>query len=149
MRQFAVIGLGRFGSSVAKTLSEQGYQVLAIDVDEGLVQDFLDVVTHAVCLDATDKKALQAVGIDHVDIAICAIGTNLQASILTTLNLKDIGIKEIICKAINQDHRKVLEGIGATRVIQPERDMGARLANSSNSPGLMWRVLEVCQPYWR
>ena len=130
MRQFAVIGLGRFGSGVAQTLSEKGYQVLAIDTDVNIIQDLSDVVTQAVCLDSTDAKALNAVGIKNVDVAICGIGTNLQASILTTLNLKEIGIKEIICKAVNVEHRKVLERIGATRVIQPERDMGARLANS-------------------
>ena len=112
MRQFAVIGLGRFGSSVAKTLSEKGYQVLAIDIDVNIIQDLSDVVTQAVCLDATDQKALRAVGIKNVDVAICGIGTNLQASILATLNLKEIGIKEIVCKAVNVEHRKVLERPG-------------------------------------
>lgn len=130
MRQFAVIGLGRFGSSIAKTLSEKGYQVIAIDVNVNIVQDLSDVVTQAVCVDAIDEKALRALGIKNVDVAIVGIGTNLQASILTTLNLKEMGIKEIICKAVNEGHRKVLERIGATKVIQPERDMGIRLANS-------------------
>ncbi|NQU95672.1 MAG: TrkA family potassium uptake protein [Candidatus Omnitrophica bacterium] len=130
MRQFAVIGLGRFGRSVAKTLSEKGHQVLAIDVGEHITQDISDEVTQAVCLDATDEKALRSVGIDNVDVAIVGVGTNLEASILITLNLKEIGIKEVVCKAISEDHKKVLEKIGASKVIQPEKEIGARVANS-------------------
>lgn len=130
MRQFAVIGLGRFGASVAKTLSEKGHQVLAIDVSEHITQDISDEVTQAVCLDATDEKALRSVGIDNVDVAIVGIGTNLEASILITLNLKEIGIKEVVCKAISEDHKKVLEKIGASKVIQPEKEIGTRVANS-------------------
>ncbi|MFH1790573.1 MAG: TrkA family potassium uptake protein [Candidatus Omnitrophota bacterium] len=130
MRQFAVIGLGRFGASVALTLSEKKHQVLAIDADEGIVQDMSDSVTQAVCLDATDIKALRAVGIDSVDIAVCAIGNDLKASILTTMNLKEIGIKQIVCKAQDEKQKLLLEKIGATRVVLPEREMGIRVANS-------------------
>jgi len=140
MRQFAVIGLGRFGSSVAKTLSEQGYQVLAIDVSEQIVQNISDEVTQAVCLDATDEKTLRTVGAENVDVAIVGMGTNLEASILTTLNLKEIGVKEIVCKAINEDHKKVLEKIGATKVIQPEREMGVRVANSLVSKSVIEHI---------
>ena len=109
MRQFAVIGLGRFGSSVAKTLAEKGYQVLAIDIDEHITQDISDEVTQAVCLNATDEKALRSAGIENVDVAVIGVGTNLEASILITLNLKEIGIKEVVCKAVNKDHKKALE----------------------------------------
>jgi len=130
MRQFAVIGLGRFGASVARTLSEKKHQVLAIDADETLVQDLSDAVTQAVCLDATDIKALQAVGINNVDLAVCAIGHDLKSSILCTLNLKEIGIKEIVCKAQDEKHKLLLEKVGATRVVLPEREMGIRVANS-------------------
>lgn len=130
MRQFAVIGLGRFGASVAKTLSEKKHQVLAIDADENLVQEFSDMVTQAVCLDATDQKALRTVGIANVDVAVCAIGNDLKASILVTLNLKEIGIKEIVCKAQDEKQKLLLEKIGATRVVLPEREMGVRVANS-------------------
>jgi trk system potassium uptake protein TrkA len=130
MKHFAVIGLGRFGSSVARTLGEKGQQVIAIDKNEELVHDIMENVTKAVCLDAIDEKAVKSVGIQDVDVAICGIGTNVEASVIVTLLLKDLGIPVIVCKAVNESHKKALEKIGATRVILPERDMGARLANS-------------------
>lgn len=140
MRQFAVIGLGRFGASVAKVLSEKGYQVLAIDVSESITQDISDEVTQAVCLDATDEKALRSVGIENVDVAIVGIGTNLEASILITLNLKEIGIKEVVCKAVSENHKKLLEKIGATRVVQPEKEMGTRVANGLTSTSVIEHI---------
>ena len=140
MRQFAVIGLGRFGSSVAKTLSGKGHQVLAIDLKESIIQDVSDDVTQAVCLDATDEKALRGVGIENVDVAVIGTGTNLEASVLITLNLKEIGIKEIVCKAVSEDHKKALEKIGATKVIQPEKEMGVRLANSLISTSVLEHI---------
>ncbi|MFH1594710.1 MAG: TrkA family potassium uptake protein [Candidatus Omnitrophota bacterium] len=140
MRQFAVIGLGRFGASVAKALSGKGYQVLAIDVNEQLTQDVADDVTQAVCLDATEEKALRSVGIENVDVAIVGVGTDLEASILISLNLKEIGIKEIVCKAVNENHKKVLERIGATKVVQPEKEMGTRLANSLISTSVIEHI---------
>ncbi|MDD4202966.1 MAG: TrkA family potassium uptake protein [Candidatus Omnitrophica bacterium] len=130
MRQFAVIGLGRFGYSVAKTLAGKKHQVIAIDSDEAIVQKISDFVAQAVCLDSTDMEALQSVSIKEVDVAICAIGTNLEASILTTLNLKELGIKNIVCKARNETQKMLLEKIGATKVVLPENEMGIRLANS-------------------
>ncbi len=140
MRQFAVIGLGRFGLSVARTLAEKGYQVLAIDIKEPITQDISDEVTQAVCLDATDEKALRGVGIENVDVAIIGVGTNLEASILITLNLKEIGVKEVVCKAVNKDHKKALEKIGATKVIQPEKEMGVRVANSLVSSSVIEHI---------
>jgi trk system potassium uptake protein len=140
MRQFAVIGLGRFGSSVARALFQKGYQVLAIDSQETITQNISDEVTQAVCLDSTDEKALRAVGLSNVDVAVVGVGTNLEASILTTLNLKEIGIKEIVCKAVSEDHKKVLEKIGATRVVQPEREMGTRVANSLVSTNVIEQI---------
>ena len=140
MRQFVVIGLGRFGSSVAKTLVEKGGQVLAIDKDTQRVQEMSDIVTQAVCLDATDDKALKAVGAEHIDVAVVSTGSNLEASILITLTLKEMGISEIIAKATNDDHGKVLEKVGASRVVFPERDMGARLANSLISPKVIEQI---------
>jgi trk system potassium uptake protein len=133
MRQFAVIGLGRFGSSVAKTLSEKGYQVLAIDITEDKVQDVSDIVTQAVCVDATDEKALRAVGADSVDVAIVSVGNNIEASVLITLLLKEIGIKEVVAKAVTEEQGKVLEKVGADKIVFPERDMGIRVANSLTS----------------
>ncbi len=139
MRQFAVIGLGRFGSSVAKTLSEKDCQVLAIDINGDKVQDASAYVTQAVQVDATDEKALRAVGIENVDCAIIGIG-KLDASILIALTLKEIGISEIVTKAVNPTHGKVLRRIGATKVAFPERDMGARLANTLISPKILEQI---------
>ena len=119
MKQYAVIGLGRFGSSVAITLAQKGQQILAIDKNEELVHDIMDSVTKAVCLDAVDEKAARSVGLQNVDVAICGVGTNVESSILMTLLLKDMGIPVVICKATNLAHKKVLEKIGATTVILP------------------------------
>lgn len=154
MRQFGVIGLGRFGSSVAKTLSERGAQVLGIDLNQDVIQDAQEYLTQAVQADATDEKALRAVGIDQVDVAIVGVGERLEASILITLNLRQIGIKEIIARAVTENHGKVLQRVGATRVIFPERDMGARLANSLISPKILehielsseYSILEMTPP---
>lgn len=140
MRQFAVIGLGRFGSSVAKTLGEKGCQVLAIDIDGDKVQGASSYATQAVQVDATDEKALRAVGIENIDCAIVGIGTNLEASVLITLILKELGVAEIVSKAVNQLHGKILRRIGATRVVFPERDMGARLADSLISPKILEKI---------
>ncbi len=130
MKRFVVIGLGRFGSSVATTLAEKKQQVIAIDRNEDLVHDIMDSVTKAVCLDATDEKAVKSVGLENVDAAICGIGTDIESSILVTLLLKELNIPEIVCKAVSAQHKKVLEKIGATRVVLPEKDMGERLADS-------------------
>jgi len=130
MKQFAVIGLGRFGMSVARALAEKNQQVIAIDSDEELVSDIAEFVPKAVCLDATDEKAMRAVGVNDVDVAICSIGTHIEASILTTVLLKELGVPQILCKATSTQHQKVLEKIGASKVILPEKDMGERIANS-------------------
>ncbi len=134
MRQFAVIGLGRFGSSIAKTLAQKDCQVLAIDKDENKIQDISEAVTQAVCLDATDEKALKAVGIEQIDVAVVSVGGNVEASILIALLLKEIGIKEVIAKSVTPQQGKVLEKIGVDKIIFPERDMGERLANALTSP---------------
>ena len=130
MKQFAVIGLGRFGSSVAASLAARGQQVIAIDKNEEFVHDIMDSVTKAICLDATDEKAVKSVGLQNVDVAICGIGTDVEASILIALLLKDLGVPEIVCKAVSTAHKKVLEKIGATKVILPEKDMGERIAET-------------------
>ena len=129
MKQFAVIGLGRFGTSVAKTLAKKGQEVIAIDKKEELVHDIMDSVTKAVCLDATEEKAVKSVGLQNVDVAICGIGTDVESSSLVTLLLKDFKVPVIICKADSMAHKKVLEKIGATKVILPEKDTGERIAD--------------------
>ncbi|QNU37926.1 TrkA family potassium uptake protein [Geobacillus sp. 44B] len=127
-KQFAVIGLGRFGGSICRTLSEQGMEVLAIDIDEDRVNEFASIVSHAVVGDSTDENVLKSLGIRNFDHVIVAIGDNIQASILTTLILKELGVQHITVKATNDYHEKVLKKIGADQIVHPERDMGERIA---------------------
>jgi len=128
-KQFAVIGLGRFGGSITKTLISLGHEVMAIDKFEDKVSEFSQIATQAIQADSTDEQALKEIGIRNFDHVIVAIGEDIQASILTSLILKDMGIKQLTVKANNEYHSKVLEKIGADRVIHPERDMGARVAH--------------------
>lgn len=129
MKQFAVIGLGRFGTSVAETLQGMGYDVLAIDESEERVNAVASVVTHTAILDSLNEKALHSLGIRNFDVVVVAIGQDIQASILTTLILKEQGCKHVVAKAQNPVHGKVLKKIGADHVIFPERDMGVRVAH--------------------
>jgi len=146
MRQVAVIGLGRFGYSLTKTLVQKGCEVLAIDRDESKIEAVSDFATYAVECDATDEKALKAVSTQNVDSAVVSIGENIEASILIVMALKEIGIKNIFAKAVTPTHGKVLENIGVSRVIYPERDAGIRLAQSLITPGLL-EYLELAPGY--
>lgn len=137
MGEFAVIGMGRFGTSVARTLYDLGHNVLAMDKDEAALRLVVDHVTHAVQVDSTDPEALRAVGITNVDAVVVAIGVDIQESILTTLLLKDLGVKKIVAKAVDEQQGKVLEKVGADLVIFPERDMGERVAHSLASPNVL------------
>ena len=130
MKQFAIIGLGRFGTSIASTLYAMGHDVLAIDKDEDQIQAISDSVTHAVQADATDENMLKAVGIRNFDVAVVTIGSDIQASILITLLCKELGVKFVLAKAQNELHAKVLYKIGANKVVFPERDMGVRVAHN-------------------
>ncbi|TLS51438.1 TrkA family potassium uptake protein [Paenibacillus antri] len=132
-KQFIVIGLGRFGGTVARTLISLGYEVMAIDRDIRKVQDFSSIITHVFQADSTDEKVLKELGVSNMDHAIVAIGDDLQASILTSLILKDMGIKKVTAKATSEYHRRVLERIGADHIIQPERDTGIRVAHQITS----------------
>ena len=136
-KEFAVIGLGRFGGSICRELSEEGMDVLAIDIDEEKVNEYKNIATHAVIADTTDEKVLKELGIQNIDHVIVAIGDNIQASILTTLMLKEIGINKITVKAQNDYHEKVLKKIGADQVVHPERDMGKRIAYSIISNNIL------------
>lgn len=129
-KQFVIIGCGRFGQSVAKTLYDYGYEVLALDRDEEIVQEIADHVTHAIQVDGTDEAALKSIGIRNFDVAVVSIGSDIQASIMATLIAKEEGIETVVAKAQDNVHAKVLYKIGADRVIFPERDMGVRVANS-------------------
>jgi trk system potassium uptake protein TrkA len=136
-RQYAVIGLGRFGVSVAKTLHQLGYEVLAVDADEEMTQKFSDEVTHVLQADTTDENSLKAMGIRNYDVVIVAIGDDVQANIVTTLLLKEMGVPRIVAKARNELHGKILEKIGADKVIYPERDMGQRVAHNLVSSNVL------------
>lgn len=145
-KQFAVIGLGRFGSSVVKTIYNFGFEVMAIDSSEQRVQNIINDVKHGVQVNATDEEALKALHIRDYDVVVVAIGQDIQASILTTLILKDMGVKNIIVKAQNDLHGKVLQKIGADKVIYPERDMGHRLAHHLISPNIL-DFIELSENY--
>ncbi len=136
-KQYIVIGLGRFGASVAKTLYKLNCEVVAVDIDVHKVEDIADYVTHSVCLDATDEVALTQLGITNFDVAIVSIGSDIQASIMVTLALKELGVQYIISKSSNSTHTKILQKIGATKVIQPENDLGIRIAHSIVSSNVL------------
>ncbi|WP_102345120.1 potassium channel family protein [Bacillus sp. Marseille-P3661] len=128
-KQFAVIGLGRFGGNLCKEFYKSGLEVLAIDNDGDRVADYLEFSTHAVQADTTDETVVRDLGLRNFDYVIVAIGENIQASILTTLLLKEIGVERVWVKAQNDYHQKVLEKIGADRIIHPERDIAKRIAH--------------------
>lgn len=136
-RQFAVIGLGRFGSNVVRTLVDKGMEVLAIDESREKIQEVADFATVAVECDATDEKALKAAGIKSVDVAVVSIGENIEASILIVMTLIEMGVKEVIAKAVTPIHGKILRNIGASRVVFPERDMAIRVAASLVTPSTL------------
>lgn len=129
-KQFVVIGLGRFGTSVAKTLNSLGHDVLAIDKNEHPVQAIMHYVTKAVQADSREEETLRALGVRNFDVAIVAIGDDLEANILITLMLKEIGVPYVVAKAQSSLHGKVLEKIGADKIIYPEQDMGVRVAHN-------------------
>lgn len=134
-KEFAVIGLGRFGGSIVRELANQGLEVMAIDSQEERVNEFSMIASHAVVGDTTDETVLKSIGIRNFDHVIVAIGDDIQSSILTTLILKELGVNHITVKAQNDYHEKVLLKIGADTVVHPERDMGKRIAHKlvSNS----------------
>lgn len=137
MKSYIVIGLGRFGSEVARKLYELGCEVLAIDSKSELVQQVSNEVTHAVVADAQDKEVLRAVGARNFDCAIVAIGDSLADSVLATMNLKELGVPYIVCKAHDETHRQVLTKLGADQVVIPERENAARLARSLSSTNVL------------
>lgn len=137
MKEFVVIGLGRFGSSVATNLCRMGHEVLGIDLNEERVQRLSNILTHTVIGDATDEDLMKSLGVRNFDVAVVSIGEDMQASILATIIIKDIGVPYIVAKALNDLHGKVLEKIGADRVVYPEREMGQRIANNLVSTNIL------------
>lgn len=154
MKQYVVIGCGRFGSSVARTLYNMGHDVLAIDSSEEIIQYISEEVTHAIQADATDENVLKSLGIRNFDVAIITIGSNIQASIMTTLMAKELGVKYVVAKAHSEIHAKLLFKIGADRVVFPERDMGIRVAHNLVSGNILdyielspeYSIIEITAP---
>jgi len=136
-RQFAVIGLGRFGSAMATTLSELGQDVIGVDGDAERVRQLADVVTQAVELDAIDERALRSVGIQDVDVAVVSIGENIESSLLVVMQLRELGVKTIVAKAVTPLHGRILEKLGVSRVIFPEREMAVRIAHGLVMPNVI------------
>ncbi|KJS83649.1 MAG: hypothetical protein JM58_12290 [Peptococcaceae bacterium BICA1-8] len=153
-KQYAVIGLGRFGESVAKTLSSLGHDVLGIDTSECKVQAIVNDITHAVQADAREEETLRALGIRNFDVAVVAIGNDLESNIFITVMLKEMGVKYVVTKAQSNLHGKVLDKIGADKIIYPEKDMGVRLAHNLVTSNVMdyielspeYGVVEIITP---
>lgn len=136
-KQVVVIGLGRFGSNLAKTLYQMGHDVLAIDQDEKVVQEMVGQATYPVTGDATSEAVLRELGVPNFDTAIVAIGSDIEVSIMTTVLLKSLGLTNIVARARNNLHGQTLERVGATRVIYPEQEMGIRVAHTLFNPDVI------------
>ncbi|MGM9934390.1 TrkA family potassium uptake protein [uncultured Clostridium sp.] len=136
-KQFVVVGLGRFGESLAKTVYDLGHDVLVIDMDEEKIADIADYVTHAVQMDATDENALRKLGLSNFDVAVVTIGSDIQASVMSALLMREMGVKYVIAKGHSDLHAKVLYKIGANKVILPEKDMGKRVAHNLVSSNIL------------
>jgi trk system potassium uptake protein TrkA len=136
-KPFAVIGLGRFGSAMATTLTELGHDVIGIDGDEEKVRQMADLVTSAMQLDATDERALRAAGIQDVETAVISIGEDVESSLLVVMIVKELGIPRIVAKATTPLHGRILQKLGVTRVIFPEREMAVRTAHSLVVPNVL------------
>ena len=137
MKSFLIIGLGRFGASLAVELCAQGHEVLAVDIQPERVQAVADQVTHCVVGDARDPEVLRSLGARNFDCAVAAASADVGVSALIGLNLKELGVKQVICKAQSHVHRKVLEKIGADRVVFPEHEMGVKLAQGLSSSNVL------------
>ena len=135
-KQFLVAGLGLFGTSVALTLQQMGYEVYALDSEEGLVQDLSTQLNYVACGDASDRKTLQSLPLEDIDVAVVAIG-NVERNMMCTMLLKELGVKQVVAKAINNLHGAMLNKIGADKVVYAERDMGERVAHNLISAGVM------------
>ena len=146
MKSYIVIGLGRFGAETARKLCELGCEVLAMDIRSDLVNRVANDVTHAVVGDAQDKDVLRALGAGNFDCAIIAIGDNLAASVLTAMNLKELGVPYVVCKAHDETHRRVMEKLGVDRVVIPEFEFAAKLARSLSSHNVL-DYIELSEEY--
>lgn len=153
-KSFIVLGLGRFGSYLATSLFDLGYEVLVVDKNPQLIQEIVSKVTHAVVADATDEAALRSLGVRNFDMAIVGIGTDIEASILTTVLLKDLGVQKVLVKANSDLHAKILKKIGADKVVFPEKEMGERIAHNITQSNILdyinlspeYSIIEITVP---
>ncbi len=136
-KQIVVVGLGRFGAALARTLFANGHDVLALDKDERAVQELSGQVTHSVQVDVTDEQALKELGVSNFDVAIVGIGTDIQSSVLCTVLLKNLGLPYVIARAASKLHATTLSKVGADKVVFPEQEAGERLAHSLASPNVL------------
>ncbi len=136
-KQYAVIGLGKFGGSVAKTLNALGHEVLGIDIDEEKVQAYSNILTHVIIMDARDEESLYSLGLRNFDAVVVAIGEGVETNLFTTLILKEFGVTKIVVMANNQLHGRMLEKIGADKIIYPDIDMGQRVAHNIASSSII------------
>lgn len=146
MKNFVVIGLGRFGAAVACELCKQGNQVLAMDIDRDLVQNIADEVTHAVVGDGRDPAVLESLGVGDYDCAVVAIGNDVGSSALTTMRLKEAGVPRVVCKAMSHVHQRLLEKVGADRVVFPEHEMGVKVAQGLSHSNII-NFIELSPEY--
>jgi trk system potassium uptake protein TrkA len=154
MKSYIVLGLGRFGQSCAKALADLGHDVLGVDNNLQIVQDMSGALTHVVQAEAASEEFLKTVGVKNFDAAVVAIGNDIQASILTTILLKELGAKYILAKSQSDLHAKVLHKVGADKVVFPERDMGIRTANNLVSSNIVdiiglssdYSIMEITAP---
>ncbi len=137
MATFLIVGLGTFGSEVAKHLFQAGHEVIGIDNDRQIVQELKDSLTDVFYGDATEIATLKEIGVEEVDTAIVSLGNKMEASILAVLHLKELKVKNIIAKALNEDHKKILEALGANEIVFPEKDMAIRVASRIVSPNII------------
>lgn len=136
-RTFGVVGLGRFGAAMATTLAQLGHDVIGVDGDEDKVRAVADIISLAMQLDATDEKALRAAGIKDVDVAVVSIGEDIESSLLVVTLLQEIGVKQIVAKAVTALHGRILEKLGVSRVVFPEREMAIRVAHGLVMPNVL------------
>jgi trk system potassium uptake protein TrkA len=154
MGQFAIVGIGNFGYYLARHLFEKGHEVVAFDINQAQVQKMKDFVSLAVVADGTDREALESLGIKEVDSAVVSIGTRMQASILATLHLKELGVKHILAKAVSEEHGRILSKIGAHEIIFPEKDLAISVASRLDNPNILdylpfingYSIMELAPP---
>jgi trk system potassium uptake protein TrkA len=154
MRKIAVIGMSSFGFFLCRAMTEQKLSVMAIDKDEAKIDDVKPFVEKAIIADATDREVLKDIGLSEVDVVVVSLGEKIDASILVTYYLRELGVKEIIAKAISEDHGRILNIIGASQVVFPEKDMAERLANILERSSILdyfeiaegYSILEIAPP---